>query len=708
MELWEVKPSTGGPSRIDENATGARSYKDPNNRGAMPGKRRVKESPEGSMPHKTPGCERYAILVGVEVSPHPGARLDPRSVPPHAWTEQIIWDYVGPAIPELTSLIVLNPMEFLVFRGSRSAGKGFNLEEAAVASAGLHDTETIWVGKPVRMCCVPRLLKEAAKDIEASREYVRRFNLDRITTSRAKKEAEVRAQRMWDMPPPPSPRGRGLVRRADRNAAQQYLAHQHSLEHEQLLQGAAQELTGHAMPSPPPRRRGGPRAREPGPGSWQHNIFAGYNPDGIPDTDDQFASAAEDQESEASVTKDEDLSTNEGSEMPSYETDASRRTAVGERNRRCNRGRHCTARRARRAHDQIRNNWNTRFQDISLFKDSQADNAISYPDWRDQVQGYIRQAYPEQQIHESVLAALEGTPKEMVQNDNDHSLRGILIVLDRIYGGAVSFNKLNTRLANITQSYSESVMDYFSRLMQLRTRLSKHHGHMYREGQLDKQVKEAFFTGLRPEYQALVSHVKDDLFKSTLDLFTSVWECEENEENSRRSRAADNARAYPAAVSRVPPAQARGNGNGGYQAHRAGNGYASRADRNAVPVKAMQVDQEFEDPEAYPPQVIEYGDAEVPNGEDPELELLTNFYVVAVQLADDTERGLSKCYNCHELGHMWRNCHHLLKEEFRIYQERMRQRQDQLNSSGGPGNQGGHVPQAPQSTILPVLAAPQQ
>ena len=262
------------------------------------------------------------------------------------------------------------------------------------------------------------------------------------------------------------------------------------------------------------------------------------------------------------------------------------------------------------------------------------------------MQGYIRQAYPEQQIHESVLAALEGTPKEMVQNDNDHSLRGILSVLDQIYRGAVSFNKLNTRLSNITQSYSESVMDYFSRLMQLRTRLSKHHGYMYRDSQLDKQVKEAFFTGRCQEYQALVSQVKDDPFKSTLDLFTSVRECEENEENSRRSRRADNARAYPAAVSWAPPAQGRGNGNGGYQAHHAGNGYAPRADRNAVLVKALQMEQEFKEPETYPPPVIDYGDAEVPNGEDPELELLTNFYVAAVQLVDDTERRQGKCYNC--------------------------------------------------------------
>ena len=86
----------------------------------------------------------------------------------------------------------------------------------------------------------------------------------------------------------------------------------------------------------------------------------------------------------------------------------------------------------------------------------------------------------------------------MVQSDNDHSLKGILSVLDTVYRGAISFNKLNIHLSNITQSYYESVMDYFSRLTQLHTRLMKHHGHMYREGQLDKQVKEASIRSTRP------------------------------------------------------------------------------------------------------------------------------------------------------------------------------------------------------------------
>ena len=277
-------------------------------------------------------------------------------------------------------------MEFFVFRGSHSADEGFNLHEASIASAGLHNTETIWVGKPVRMRCVPCLLKDAAKDIEAPREYIRRFNLARITTSRVRREAETCAQRLQDMPPLPSPRGRGLVRRAYWYTTQQYLAHQQSPECNHLLQHGKQVLTGCASPSPP-RRRDGPRAREPG--HWQHNLFAGYRPD----TDDQFLSATEDQDSEASITEDEGLSTDDGSETPSYETDASHRPMAGKQNRRRNRGRRRMAHRTWRACHQTRNNRNNRFLNISLFKDLQANNAIAYPDWRDQVQGYICQGY---------------------------------------------------------------------------------------------------------------------------------------------------------------------------------------------------------------------------------------------------------------------------------------------------------------------------
>ena len=58
-------------------------------------------------------------------------------------------------------------------------------------------------------------------------------------------------------------------------------------------------------------------------------------------------------------------------------------------------------------------------------------------------------------------------------------------------------------------------------------------------------------------------------------------------------------------------------------------------------------------------------------GEDPELELYTNFYAAAVRLADDTERRDNHCYNCKEPGHFWCNCMKPLKEEFWKLKERL-------------------------------------
>ena len=167
-------------------------------------------------------------------------------------------DYMSPVVPDTTSLVVLNPMEFILFRGSRSAGEGYLFDEAVVASAALHDIETIWVGKMVRMRCIPRTLKEASNDIEASREYVRRFTQERITAARVKRNVEVHTQRLREIPRTPSPRGRGYARRADRYAAQQLVAHQYSPERDRPLYAAREPEDrapepGERAPAPEPR-----------------------------------------------------------------------------------------------------------------------------------------------------------------------------------------------------------------------------------------------------------------------------------------------------------------------------------------------------------------------------------------------------------------------------------------------------------------------
>ena len=72
---------------------------------------------------------------------------------------------------------------------------------------------------------------------------------------------------------------------------------------------------------------------------------------------------------------------------------------------------------------------------------------------------------------------------------------------------------------------------------------------MFRRGDLERQTKEAFFNGLKPEYQAMVVHKKDNPTVGTTDLWSAVRDCEENQENNRHNRRADYAKMYPPSTS---------------------------------------------------------------------------------------------------------------------------------------------------------------
>ena len=123
----------------------------------------------------------------------------------------------------MTRIIAINAMEFLIFRGSHSNSEGIPQGEATALADGMEGNETLWVGKPVVMHCFPRTLREAAADLAASREYIRRRTLDCITEQRKKHAAR---EVMEDPISPRTPRGHGMVCRADRYVAEHHHRHQ--------------------------------------------------------------------------------------------------------------------------------------------------------------------------------------------------------------------------------------------------------------------------------------------------------------------------------------------------------------------------------------------------------------------------------------------------------------------------------------------------
>ena len=91
---------------------------------------------------------------------------------------------------------------------------------------------------------------------------------------------------------------------------------------------------------------------------------------------------------------------------------------------------------------------------LSIFRDSTSDNAITYDDWCSEVDNYVREGHSHQLIRDSVLSALEGRPRHTAKAamvDGDGSLKSIMSALDQVYGGATTYTTLLNRLNSVQQ-----------------------------------------------------------------------------------------------------------------------------------------------------------------------------------------------------------------------------------------------------------------
>ena len=151
------------PEKDDEAASKGAKAKEDADRGATFSDHCHDKSMSREMsPQRSPSNlhtrECFALLFGVEVTPTIEDGVGSHILPAYTWSECIIFDILSPTIEDISQVVILNPMECLIFQGHRSKGEGFTYGEALALSDAYHWETTTWIGRRVKMHCVMRTL----------------------------------------------------------------------------------------------------------------------------------------------------------------------------------------------------------------------------------------------------------------------------------------------------------------------------------------------------------------------------------------------------------------------------------------------------------------------------------------------------------------------------------------------------------------------
>ena len=204
-----------------------------------------------------------------------------------------------------------------------------------------------------------------------------------------------------------------------------------------------------------------------------------------------------------------------------------------------------------------------------LFRETTKEDAISYWDWRSEIEDALEHGHNAAKVKEAMFASLEGMAQDnakMIDENGDLHVTRILDGLDSLYGVSMTFQSLNTALCGLQQRQMESACAYYNRMAQITVILREHHGNRYRPGELARMSKDCFYAGLLPENRPMVVHLKDQPHTTPLDLLKALLEQEENDAlthtryppstSSRMSQPSKPAEHYH----RHPPAEKRNDG----------------------------------------------------------------------------------------------------------------------------------------------------
>ena len=306
-------------------------------------------------------------------------------------------------------MILLSPTECLIFYGNHAQGQGMSSDESlqyAHQLTGVHP----WTGYTIEAVAYQQTLKEAQHEMQVAREFTHERTKQRITHLNAL--AIAPAAKARSAMPQGSPQGRGMMRRADQYFVKQQLG-EINLKESAFAQ--CPTLQGTQLESP---------KRE------------------------QFDSAREDakEDGKATSTLDAKLDASTGEEMDASGHLAQMPSAEWRRrrNRAMRREHTCAGREFRRPKN--------RLLSFPLFRETTKEDAISYRDWRSEIEDALEHGHYATKVKEAMFASLEGKARDnakMIDENGDLHVTRILDSLDSLYGVSMTFQSLNAALCGL-------------------------------------------------------------------------------------------------------------------------------------------------------------------------------------------------------------------------------------------------------------------
>ena len=198
--------------------------------------------------------------------------------------------------------------------------------------------------------------------------------------------------------------------------------------------------------------------------------------------------------------------------MSHRDTDHTQHSDTKNRDHKCQKQKHQDQQEGRKTDAKKLKDWQSSQVLLPLFWESTEEGALTYADWRLEVEEYIMKGYSGPKIKDAMFTSLEGKAKRNYQacdEKGDLTPKKILEKMDMIYGTSTSFQDLHAKLCGLKQGLQESPKDYYEHMVDISVALKEYHGDWFQLGELAWMRKACFFAGLRENYKYLVSHLKD-------------------------------------------------------------------------------------------------------------------------------------------------------------------------------------------------------